>query len=92
MCIRDLREAHFHPSHPDYVPSIFPDAYNKDTWLDKRRAERHFERSIQQKERKLIAVERQCQEEDVRYKNEVREEVMGRMDYLRAEGERIQMD
>ena len=54
--------------------------------------ERCCERSIQQKERQLIAVERQCQEEDVRYRNEVKEEVMGRMDYLRAEGERIRMD
>ena len=68
-----------------YVSNVFPEAYYK-VRRDQRRALR---RAIQQKERHRMAHQR---EEEKQYRNEVKEEVMGKMEYLRAEKERLRAE
>ena len=85
-------EPHQHPSHPDYVPSLFPEMYKSTKSEDQQRAKRVYERAIHQKERRQMAMDKQRQEEEERYRDKVREEVAARMEYLRSEGERIRAE
>lgn len=89
MCALLAGQPHLHPSHPDYIPSVFPEVYKKSTKLDQRRTKRRCERAIHQKERHQLTLDKQRQEEEDRYREEVKEEVMSRMETLTAEGERL---
>ena len=85
-------QPHHHPSHPDYVPSVFPTVYKKTATPDQRRVKRRCERCLHQQERHQLALDQERQAEEERYRNEVKEEVMSRMEYLRAEGEHLRAE
>ena len=85
-------QPHHHPSHPDYVPSVFPTVYKKTATPDQSRVKRRCERCLHQQERHQLALDQQRQAEEEQYRNEVREEVMSRMEYLTAEGERLRAE
>ena len=81
------RSASLSPESPRLHPQCFSRGIQENYKARPEKDKERCERAIHRKERHQLALDKQRKEEDERYREEVREEVMGRMERLRAKGD-----
>ena len=80
-----MGEPHSHPSHPDYIPSVFAAVYQSNAKKIKLE-----QRGIAIKKRQAEFDQQHSLEEE--HRKEVGKEFCSRMEYLQAEGECLQLE